>query len=100
MAGRVIEGLRGAGFDNAQAATVVEALFLSRSRRHLRVAWGVLLVALAGSASDEAAERALAEGIVYAEDFERLMPLIGEDKSRAELERIFEQADLDRSGIH
>mmetsp|Transcript_43640 Transcript_43640/g.115219 ORF Transcript_43640/g.115219 Transcript_43640/m.115219 type:complete len:647 (-) Transcript_43640:2162-4102(-) len=74
-AGRVMASLRGAGFDNEQAATVVEALFLSRSRPHLRVAWGVLLVALA---DDVHSGQALADGVVRSTDFARLMPLLGE----------------------
>ena len=49
-AGRIIGRLRGAGFDEDDASRVVEAIFLSRSRSALRVAWDVLRSAAGGSA--------------------------------------------------
>ncbi len=52
-AGRIISRLRQAGFDDEQAACVVQAVFLSRSREALRDAWDVLVAAAADEQDDK-----------------------------------------------
>lgn len=126
-AGRIITRLRNAGFDDDQAGSVVQAVFLSRSRAALRDAWDVLVAAAAGD--DDAAsagskvgggtehaglgrrgslraKRASKEvghlrggGSINLAQFGRLLPLLGDDLPLSRVERLFEEVDIDRSGF-
>ena len=92
-AGNVILRLTQAGFSDEAAATVVRALFLSRSRGHLMEAWEVLQMALSHDLGG-----GVLRNILDAQAFARLLPLLGEHLSQAKIERLFEAVDVDGSG--
>jgi hypothetical protein len=82
-AGHVIMKLREAGFTDQDAASVVKALFLSRSRAVLLEAWEVLQLAVS---SDDVG----LVNVLDAHSFARLLPLLGEQLNEAKVEQLFE----------
>ena len=86
--------MQGGGFDNAEINIVCKALFLDQNLDDMNDAWAVFL-----RHKNPDSVVPLNEATIDAEAFREVLPLLGEDVPPEKINKMFEEADSDGSGL-